>query len=344
MSLLSKSRQPAYHLRPNKAIDRFIFLELLRTLELKNPIGDYKYIGLGGPFLEDFRLLSHQFPMMELICVEQDSEIIKRQRFHVCSSKLHCVSSTLGSYIATQFPTDRPVIIWADYNDMTRECLCEIADIVRKAVPGSLLRFTIRAESPVPWKLKLSPHLYPSRVPSKRDAEFQLIKKNYLSDLAIDGIVFPPEWFQWSDFSLDKFPRLLARMIGAIAYGSCTNPKTYLPLHTVKYSDGTIMLSITGLVCLADQSDSYKRHFRDHFSLGAVDINEVDEIDVPSLTMKERLCLEEILPTTQSSGLACLKKLGYLIDGDASEHESRRKMGQFEKYYRLYPYFGKIIP
>lgn len=345
MSRLSESKHPAYHLRPNKAIDRFIFLELLRTLELRQPLREHTYVGLGGPFLEDFRLLSQQFPLMALICVEQDGETLKRQKFHMCSSNMQCIRSSLGDFVATRFPTDLPVVVWADYTDMSREFLGEVADISRKAVPGSLLRFTVRAESPVYKRLNLSTlSRYPPLVPPQRKAEFERVKNNFSTDMAVDGIAFPAEWFQWSDFSLDGFPQLLARMIRTVTEGSCTTPKTFLPLHTVKYSDGTIMLSITGLICLEGERDSLARHFREHCVLCSADADAVDEIDVPSLTTKERLHLEGILPTANANGKACVRRLGYLIEGSGSENASRRKMEQFERYYRLYPYFGKIVP
>ena len=46
-----------YRLRPNKAVDRELFLSLLMRLTPKLGLEKYHYVGLGGPFLEDFRLL-----------------------------------------------------------------------------------------------------------------------------------------------------------------------------------------------------------------------------------------------------------------------------------------------
>jgi hypothetical protein len=281
---------------------------------------------------------------MKLMCVEVDQETCKRQQFHICSSKMKCFPITLGSFIATRFPSDQPVIVWADYTDLTRECLGEVADIVRKALPGSLIRATVRAESPVPRRLHLSGFRYPPSVPPKKKPDFENIRHSYSTDMAIDGVVFPSEWFGWGDFSLDGFPRILARMIRAVLEGSCTHPKKFLPLHTVKYSDGTIMLSITGLICLEADYDLLVQHFRDHCDYFSEDFEKINEIDVPSLTTKERLHLDRILPTQSSDGKAAIKRLGYLIEGDGSKEASRRKMEQYEKFYRLYPYFGKVVP
>lgn len=48
-----------YHLRPNKAIDRYAFLELLSKVDryIDCDISQYKYVGFGGHSLEDFKYI-----------------------------------------------------------------------------------------------------------------------------------------------------------------------------------------------------------------------------------------------------------------------------------------------
>jgi hypothetical protein len=344
MTLLSKPAHPAYHLRPNKAVDRLLMLEILRVLRFDGGELPHTYIGLGGPYVEDFRLLSAEFPQMELVCVERDLETHKRQEFHLCSSRMTCLHRTLGDYIATSLPSDRPIAVWADYSDMTRECLAELADMVRKAVPGSLLRVTVRAETPVFSTLRIDRRKYPAAVPPGKRTSFWELQHSHRADMAVDGIVFPEAWFRWENFSPEAYPGLLARMIGAVAEGSCTHPKAFLPLHAVKYSDGTVMLSKTGLLCRQAELARMKALFARHCSYYQTDAEGVDEIDVPALTTKERLYLERVLPSVRGDGTACSQRLDYLIEGDGSELASRRKMQQYEKYYKLYPHFGKIMP
>lgn len=341
MTRLSESLHPAYHLRPNKAVDRFLFLELLRILERHGSAFPETYIGLGGPFMEDFRLLSQEFPHIRLVCIERDFETHRRQKFHACTSRMVCIHSTLSSYIARSFPSERPVAVWADYTDMTRECLGELADISRKAVPGSVIRATVRAESPWGGALKTK---YPPSAPAKYAEAFRKERTKHETGMTVDGIAFDPAWFGWAEFSLQEYPTMLARMIGAVVSGACTRPKTFLPLHVVKYSDGTVMLSVTGLVCHEDARAGLQRHFRECFRFLSEAIDDVDVIDVPALTTKERLHLDSAVPTSTADGSVCAKRLQYLVEGDGSAVESRRKMAQYERYYRLYPYFGKLEP
>ncbi|MGO9119046.1 MAG: O-methyltransferase [Desulfomonilaceae bacterium] len=346
MSRLSKHKQPAYHLRPNKAVDRFIFVELLRALEVLQSLKDHVYIGFGGPFLEDFRLLAQLFPYLESISIESDEETYKRQLFHLCSSNMKAMHRKFKDFLATDFPIDRPVIVWADYTEMKRQCLLEVADIARRAVPWSVFRITVQAENPIRTELHLTKWI-PPRVPGKKEGDFRKLQKRYRDDWAIDGISFDHRWFAWEGFTDEGFPILLSRMIGAVISGSCSRPKTFVPLHAVKYSDGTIMLSLTGIFCLNEEREQILNHFRKYCEFcgdGNSTIDEIDEIDVPVLTTKERLRLDGILPTPDSDGKTCERKLGYLIEGDGSEVHSARKMQHYEKYYRLYPYFGKLVP
>lgn len=345
MSRLSSHKHPSYHLRPNKAVDRYIFTELLQTLDLLRPLEEYVYIGFGGPFLEDFRLLSQTFPYLELISLEEDKQTHERQRFHLCSSKMKVEHRTFKDFLATGFPSDRPVIVWADYTDMSRERLLEAADIARLAMPWSVFRITVKAENPIRPALNLmKPKRIPLQVPPKKERDFRRIQKRYREDWALEGISFDPAWFEWERFTDEGFPVLLRRMMERVIVGSCSRPKTFVPLHVVKYSDGTIMMSLTGIFCPDEEREVLLNHFKKSCEFYDEGNGTIDEIDVPVLTTKERLALDKILPTPDRDGAMCFKELGYLIEGDDSELDSTRKLQHFERYYRLYPYFGKLIP
>ena len=72
------SRHPPYHLRPNKAIDRFLLVDLLRHVPYEER-KRYEYIGLGGPFLEDFKIMplpSHRHGVKSLTRRRRDAETI----------------------------------------------------------------------------------------------------------------------------------------------------------------------------------------------------------------------------------------------------------------------------
>lgn len=102
---------PAYHLRPNKAADRFALLEAIRRLPLLGDGGleEYTYISLGGPYLEDFRLLYEFCPEMRMESIESNSEVYKRQRFNRPFRKLRLIEEDLSSYISRYDPGEKKV-------------------------------------------------------------------------------------------------------------------------------------------------------------------------------------------------------------------------------------------
>jgi hypothetical protein len=340
VSKLTKSRHPAYHLRPNKAIDRLLFLQVMEALDDFAGLDDHTYIGFAGPFLEDARMVAQRFPKLRQISVELDKETHKRQKFHQCSRLLELKNLSFEEFLATSFPTDR-TIVWADYTDMDRRVLLEVSDLARKSVPLSLLRVTFPAETPVYEVLDLLRR--PRDLPKAKPRQFKEFAKNFADRMRVPDVVYDPSLFVWPNFTEVSYPTLLARMLESVIQGSCVLPKQFVPLHAAKYSDGTIMLSLTGVFCDMSSCDLVRKHFRKNRFMKSQPI-AVDAIDIPVLTTKERLHLESLLPTAKFDGKRCRKRMGYLIEGDDSEELSDYKLGQYELYHRLYPYFGRLVP
>jgi len=342
VSWITKPRHPSYHLRPNKAVDRLVLIELLRAFEHVQSLEDHVYVGFGGPFLEDFRLVNAVFPNLEMISIKSDRETYERQKFHLCSRNMEAKNCQFEEFLSTMFPSDRPTIVWADYTDLDRKCFIEGSDVARQAAPWSVYRITVRAETSVYDALKIEHR--PEHLPKHLQQEFASFRRDYLAQMTVEGVSYDEDRFNWENFTEENYPALLAHMILSVLSASCTRPKTFLPLNAAKYSDGTIMLSVTGVFCEEEDRERLLEHFKRTCPLYLSNSETVDEIDVPVLTTKERLHLEGLLPTRDCDGISCLRGLGYLIEGDDSKVLSTRKMKHYEKYYRLYPYFAKLLP
>jgi hypothetical protein len=343
MSRLTESKHPAYHLRPNKAIDRSIFLELLHVLNSYESLNNHTYIGLGGAYLEDFRLLGNAFHKIQMISIEKEEEIFKRQAFHKCTSRITLHNCDIEQFLSSKFPSDSPTITWADYTGFNRQVLLEASDIARKSIPLSVVRITVCAESPIYYQLKLG-NRRPKDMPPYLEKEFAAFQSSFKNTVDIEDTSPGDKLFTWNNFKEDNFPTLLSQIISTIISSSCTRPKSYLPIHSVKYSDGTIMLSITGIICHEEERENLKNHFQSNFEFFSFNAQVADTIDVPFLTTKERLYLESEIPVSEITGKVTFDRLGYLIEGQDSARLSKYKMAQYEKYHRLYPYFGKLVP
>ncbi len=96
------------------------------------------------------------------------------------------------------------------------------------------------------------------------------------------------------------------------------------------------MLSITGAVWENDDLGTQLKRFQGWRNL-SLSWDETQKIDLPVLSVKERLLLERFLPCA-GTGRGLQKCLGYKIN-DAAE----ASIEQLRQYQELYPYYPQFI-
>ena len=142
-----------YHLRPNKAVDRLLFLELCTRLApaLGIEANGYSYVGFGGPQMEDFRLLHEKFPQMSMLCIEHLENVIPRQKFNCPHTQVNFLEEAKrsGDWLKDWIPSE-PVVLWFDYalKSERKEQFNEFQTLLSCAPIGSLLRMTMNADLP----------------------------------------------------------------------------------------------------------------------------------------------------------------------------------------------------
>ena len=146
-------RHPPYHLRPNKAIDRFLLIEILDILKQNSGISGYTYYGFGGPLLDDCRLIYSRFPEVKIVSIERDRNTVKRQKFHSFSTNLDIKHQDFSSFVAG-FSSNGGEIFWLDYTNIDIGHFNEFKSILQKVSDNSIVKITIRAEPP-PHELTL---------------------------------------------------------------------------------------------------------------------------------------------------------------------------------------------
>ena len=106
----------------------------------------YHYVGLGGPFLEDFRMIHGRLGIARMTCIETEDQVHKRQLFNRPVASIECVHKSLEEYLdETDF--DAPAIIWFDYTEpkgITNQ-VERFARTVGSVPIGSVLRVTLNA-------------------------------------------------------------------------------------------------------------------------------------------------------------------------------------------------------
>lgn len=337
---LNNHTDPAYHLRPNKAVDRLILLDSARHLDRLYPFESAYYIGFGGPYLEDMKLFQGMFPRIRLVSIEKDAEKYKRQLFHRISRNITLVNDKFSAYLDSDFPTGKRSIVWLDATNANRESINEFTTVCKNVGENSIVRLTIPASQPQ-WARGF--RLDSAGSPLQHAlTQFQKHSATYLAPY--DDLIPSGRQIVARDMYLPEFFVFLQMLVKS-AIEAAMPPygiKRFLPIQSSVYSDGVPMLSITGIVSTDQYIDNIKRYFSRNFAYGRCIWSNPDAIDVPRLSTKERFFLDSKLPRIKPNGKTVKRALRYCIGSDESDH--LYKCSQYEKYFALYPYFERILP
>ena len=322
-------KHPAYHLRPNKMAERFVFIEAIRRLERLSAEGlaDYTYHGLGGPYLEDFRLLYEFCPDIGMVSIEIDGETYKRQDFHLPCSDVQLINSDLGSFIANYNPGNTKSVFWLDYTGLEYNHFDEFKALLGLVVEGSMVKVTLRCEPRDYGAIRNN------RVRRRKADEFRAKFGNVMPAPSAD----PPR-------RLEDFASLLQGMLrvaAAQALPPTATTLTFVPVSSFCYSDGTGMFTLTGIVCDSSRRGTIQQVFAD-WAFANLTWSPPGLIDVPVLSTKERLHLQRLLPSGSPTGAALRQALGYLIDDDVPKTETA--LEQYVAFHRYSPYVLRGVP
>lgn len=321
-----------YRLRPNKAVDRELFLSLLMRLTPSLSLENYQYVGLGGPFLEDFRLVHARLGLKRMACVETEQEVHKRQLFNRPIASIECVHATLEDYLDGH-DFEAPAIIWFDYTE-PRGITTQIERFARTigTVPlGSVLRVTLNAnpeslgkpdtnevsveiddvassdrkEKPTvqEWRLARFKERVGQLFPSGLSADGMTQKRFGFSVLRVLKLAVEKEALNFRD----------RRIVWALA---------------THYKDGQAMVTAALVVCAADNTtiEELVKGWEFYSTSDAP-----HRLDLPALSTLERLTLE-------SNDDVRAKMTFELPKSDMGEDP----FSVFKKFYRIYPHFSRV--
>lgn len=327
-------KHPPYHLRMNKAVDRFLLISLLRKLSKLSPLymsEKINYCSLAGPFLEDLRLMYEFFPEMELVSVETDGNTYQRQLFHRFTSRLTIHQMSLADYLSRVQPSGTE-IFWLDYIDFNASCLNEFGQVLERVTEGSVVKIT------VPCDLKNTE--FKDNSPNDED-ELTDKQKQFLERFRVE---FPDSSVDYTDFSHpNKYSELAQSIIKVQAKRSLSavkGPLRFQLLSSSTYNDGTQMLSVAGVIVEKSKVDDIKTHFQ-NWPFNNLDWHSPKQIKVPTLSIKEKMKLEEHVPLADSTSLKLSDKLGYLIEDDPIDSE--KSLRQYAEFSQYYPVFVKVV-
>lgn len=318
-----------YQLRPNKAVERLLFMELLSRLDAELRINtSYGYFGFGGPQMEDFRILNECFPKMKMVSVEREPQVLKRQRFNGPHTNVRCKLQSSADFVSA-FSCKSRAVVWLDYTSPSErtEQLAEFQHLLRRVRELSIVKISLNANASSLGGQAGQPGLAATRL------------KKFLDDF---GRCFPNGLEEGAVTTRD-FPKTLLRVL-EYAAAEVLHDRAgwrFQPLSSAIYADGQIMLTLTGLVGQRSSLVSVASHENlvgwDFTRLGW---DDPVLIEVPELTLKERIHVNQLLPKHKDDMAFIHRKLGFQVDSSANESE--RKLRNYVSFQRHYPHFGKV--
>jgi len=306
-----------YSLRPKKNVERKLIGELLGAMEDSFSISNYRYIGFGSMWFTDFVLFHRLLNIHDMISIEKEKSSAERASFNAPYS---CIKVKIGeaSKVLPELQwDDKPAIVWLDYDKQLDSGYFDDLDILGKytSYSGSIVLITANAHE--------------KQLVIKRERKERPRREEVFSILT-SNILQPP--FSKEDFG-QNFPQTLAKAIIAKLDSAVRNAGKglkFCPIFNYYYKDGAPMITVGGMIATSEDIAKYHglnlkaRHIH-------VPGNEQVVIDVPHLTAKEKMRLDEFCP---NKVIPCASELGFELGED--------ELRGYQKFYRYYPLFSEL--
>ncbi len=321
-----------YRLRPNKAVDRELFLSMLMRLAPKLSLETYHYVGLGGPFLEDFRLVHARLGIGRMTCVESEEAVHKRQLFNRPISSVACVHSTLEEYLdENDFNT--PVIIWFDYTEpkaITTQ-IERFARTIGTVSIGSVLRVTLNANptslgdpDPAELSVEVDGESTGDRPLKPTTQEWRLARfRERLGSLFPSGLTA-------DGMSHKAYGRsvLCALKLAVEREALSFRDRRIVWALATHYADGQPMVTAALVVCAP--GDRSVDELVESWEFKSTTDSPL-RLDLPSLSTLERLTLE--------SNANAEAQMDFELPKSSMGEDP---LATFKRFYRIYPHFSRV--
>jgi hypothetical protein len=327
-------KHPAYNLRPNKAVDRSLLVERIHELEDAGllSVKNSAYYGFGGPFLDDFRILSERFPSMSFHSLEKTTHTYKRQKFHKFSPKIRLHHRSVEGFLANEdMESADHLVWWLDYTNLGINELRDVTSLANSLSPGDFLRITASAN--VRIDVEQLGELFGGKA-------CQRVLNDEVEDFRVKFESYLPDDFEPSHVYEDQlYPELCVKMIkNALEKRNNLSSTRIWHLGNRIYRDGAKMVTCEFYVSSKPYEGSREgyKYLSKCASFGAA----IEVINVPNLSIKERLFLEGVVPANPHRISRLSKRLGYNIDNSAKMHEMA--IEQYALYHKHYPMLGRV--
>lgn len=329
-------KHPPYHLKIQKAVDRFHLVHVMRAMG--DAINGYVYVSLAGPFLEDFRLVDQYFPDLPLISLESNKQTYLRQQFHCFKTKIDLKDKPFRDYISSEYNENQLAVFWLDYTDISYARFDEFQLLLRTAATNSIVKISLNADPANRIFDALGEYA------SENDDLLREIKLRMSRAFADEYQSVMPlqEYDPCAKLSYHaQYIQQMLKMAASRALDTHGSVRGFMPIHCTRYNDQTPMISLTGIIHNISERGIWEERF-ENVRFSDFSWSEPKEIKLPELSIKERLFLEKHLPSEQSANVGQILQgqLAYRVAD--SKPKSEELLQQYGTYHREYPNFVRI--
>lgn len=313
-----------YNIRPNKVADRELFLSALSCFSAIENLKHYQYIGLGGPFLEDFKLIHIRLGLKKMVCVESEMNTHLRQKFNAPLSDMKFVHGAMEWYLDENEINEKS-IIWLDFTapgELVEQIMLFAVQASRLPI-GSIVRLTLNANNTSLGTKEDavkedSSYRDPAKLKEWRMERF----KGLFGDLT-------PSTLSSDEFTYKAYGKTLLRVLKlAVEREILGLPRQIKWLLCTHYADGQPMVTAMCRIAPENESEEVEKRIQEWEFYSTP--NAPLTVDLPSLSAKERL---EIGDGNREINL------DYTIP---SSKLSQDPVAMMKRFYRVYPHFSRV--
>lgn len=319
-----------YSTRPNKHVDRELFVDLVGRSLSNTQVDRCAYISMGGPQMVDHIAMYRRNGISKLYSFDIEENVVRRQVFNAPTSNTICKTHSAAELsakldeISQELDIDH-LIVWLDYTGHKQRGvqLAEFQTLLQSLSSGDIAKIALDASLP---SQKLKANL-PEAIRSR-----DLPATNAL--LRLEFGEFHPENFELE--SLNDMPQYLAHCVRHLCDRASEMDQnaglSFVPMLQTYYTDSMPMFTATVLV----QDAQGQPASPDGFGYLADGWGDIECLEVPELTAREKSFLDRLLDRETED---LTNELGYNI---ARPSQMLRQWDSFKKFHRFLPQFQHV--
>lgn len=323
------AKQPFYHLRPNKSIDRSLFLQTLIGLGRQFPIAEYRYTGFGSYLFDDFKLLHDTLNISKMISLEIDPTEFNRAEFNLPYGCINVKNVGSTEYLSDLLLEDNEHnIFWLDFVSPAElgTQLADYATLLNLLNPNDIVRISLNANPESLGKTDIPDQLQVKRL--------QTLKQR-VPDAYVPTSLTP------EDMTRSNYPLALLQILKSITTQSLDDrppysPNFMLPLFSTVYADGQQMLTFTGIVLDRHENEENIKKVLQGYPHNTFTWDTPSRIEIPALSVREINEINKLLPN-QDIRQKLIDEFPFIFsakDGQAVD--------SYISFYKYYPNYHQV--